>query len=125
MRIDGSPLTIAQLIDVARRGEQVEVTDAARQSMQPSLAVVERLRGSGAPIYGVTTGFGALADTLIAVEDRAALQRKIVLSHSAGMGPPVDDEVVRGMMLLRARSLTAGYSGVRPELVEAIVALWR
>jgi len=123
VRIDGSPLTIDQVVDVARRGERVEVAEAARQSMQPSLAVVERLHDSDASIYGVTTGFGALADTAIAVEDRAILQRAIVLSHSAGMGAPVDDEVVRGMMLLRARSLTAGYSGVRPELVEAIVAV--
>jgi histidine ammonia-lyase len=123
VRIDGSPLTIAQVVDVARRGEQVEVGDAARLAMRPSLAVVERLHDSDASIYGVTTGFGALADTAIAAADRAVLQRAIVLSHSAGMGPPVDDEVVRGMMLLRARSLTAGYSGVRPELVEALAAL--
>jgi histidine ammonia-lyase len=122
VRIDGSPLTIGQVIDVARRGERVEVDEAARERMRPSLAAVGRLHDSDAPIYGVTTGFGALADTAIAVADRAELQRAIVLSHSAGMGPPVDDEVVRGMLLLRARSLAAGYSGVRPELVEAIAA---
>ncbi len=123
VHIDGLPLTIEQVIDVARRGEPVEVDEAARQRMLPSLAAVERLHNSNAPVYGVTTGFGALADTAIAVADRADLQRAIVLSHSAGMGPPVEDEVVRGMMLLRARSLAAGYSGVRPELVEAIAAL--
>jgi histidine ammonia-lyase len=123
VHIDGSPLTIEQVIDVARRGEPVEVDEAARQRMLPALAAVERLHDSNAPIYGVTTGFGALADTAIAVADRADLQRAVVLSHSAGMGPAVDDEVVRGMMLLRARSLAAGFSGVRPELVEGIATL--
>ena len=123
IRLDGSPLTIEAVVDVARGRESVEVTDVARERMRPALAVIERLRDGDDPVYGVTTGFGALADTAIAAPDRSRLQRAIVLSHSAGMGPPVDDEVVRGMMLLRARSLSAGYSGVRPELVEGIVAV--
>src|ERR1700694_3881197 len=91
--------------------------------MRPALAAVERISDSNAPIHGVTTGFGALADTAIAVADRAALQRAVVLSHGAGAGGPVDEEVVRGMMLLRARTLAAGYSGVRTELVEGIAGL--
>ncbi|MEA2682663.1 MAG: histidine ammonia-lyase [Chloroflexota bacterium] len=91
--------------------------------MRPALAAVARMHDTDDPVYGVTTGFGALADTAIAAPDRVRLQRAIVLSHSAGMGPPVDEEVVRGMMLLRARSLSAGYSGVRPELVEAIISV--
>jgi len=121
--IDGSPLTIDTVVGVARGLQQVGVADAARERMRPAQQALERLRDSDVPVYGVTTGFGALADTAIAPADRARLQRAIVLSHSAGMGPPVDHEVVRGMILLRARSLAAGYSGVRPELVEAMVAL--
>jgi histidine ammonia-lyase len=123
IQLDGSPLTIAAVVEVARGRTPVEVTEAARERMRPSLAAIERLGEGDDPVYGVTTGFGALADTAIAAPDRSRLQRAIVLSHSAGMGAPVDDEVVRGMMLLRARSLSAGYSGVRPELVEGIVAI--
>ena len=121
--IDGSPLTVDMLVAAARGRQPVEVAAGARDRMQPAREAVERLRDSDAPVYGVTTGFGALADTAIAATDRVTLQRAIVMSHAAGMGPPVDDEVVRGMMLLRARSLAAGYSGVRAELVDAIVAL--
>jgi histidine ammonia-lyase len=123
MLIDGSPLTIEEVVAVARRGERVEVAPAAHERMRPALEAVERLRQSDAPVYGVTTGFGALADTAIAAPDREVLQRAIVLSHSAGMGPAVDAEVARGMVLLRARSLAAGYSGVRPELVDAMAAM--
>src|SRR6202035_4151650 len=94
-----------------------------RARMAPARAVVERLDREGAVVYGVTTGFGALADRAVDVGDRALLQRSVVLSHAAGSGPRLDDEVVRGMILLRARTLAAGLSGVRIELVEALIAL--
>ncbi|MGI8608489.1 MAG: histidine ammonia-lyase [Candidatus Dormibacteria bacterium] len=123
VRVDGSPLTIEMLVGVARGMAVVEVGPGAEERMRPSMESVQRLRDSDAAVYGVTTGFGALADTAIDPADRVTLQRAIVLSHSAGMGPPVDDEVVRGMTLLRARSLSAGYSGVRVALVEAMVRM--
>jgi histidine ammonia-lyase len=121
--LDGSPLTIAGLVAVARDGEPVDVDPAARRRMEPSRALVERLDRGDEVAYGVTTGLGALADRAIPAADRAALQRSLVRSHAAGMGPPLAAELVRGMLLLRARTLCAGYSGVRPELVEAITAL--
>jgi len=121
--LDGSPLRIADVVAVARRGERVDVASAARERMAPARALVDRLDDAGEVVYGVTTGFGALADRAIDRDDRTALQRAVVLSHAAGMGPPLDAEVVRGMLLLRARTLCAGYSGVRPELVDAMVAL--
>jgi histidine ammonia-lyase len=74
-------------------------------------------------VYGVSTGFGSLATTVIPPERREELQRALIRSHAAGIGPAVEDEVVRAMMLLRARSLALGYSGVRPVVVERIVAL--
>jgi histidine ammonia-lyase len=121
--LTGDPLTIDEVVVVARHGARVELTAGARERMRPARELVERLDAQGEIAYGVTTGFGALADVLIEPQHRARLQRAVVLSHSAGLGAPLDEEVVRGMTLLRARSLAAGRSGVRPELVEAMTAL--
>src|SRR5690242_20833362 len=91
--------------------------------MERSAAVVERLAASPEPVYGVSTGFGSLATTPIPAERRAELQRALIRSHAAGMGEPVEREVVRAMMVLRARSLAMGHSGTRPEVAETIVAI--
>jgi len=121
--LDGSPLSIAEVVAVARSGARVAVSGAAHQRMRPARELVERIDAAADVVYGVTTGFGALADRAIAPGDRALLQTAVVRSHAAGMGPALPAEVVRGMMLLRARTLCAGYSGVRPALVDALVAL--
>jgi hypothetical protein len=121
--LDGSPLSVEQVLAVARNGARVEVGDAARRRMAASRALVDDLDARDEVVYGVTTGFGALADRAIEREHRATLQAAVVRSHAAGMGPPLDVEVIRGMLLLRARTLCAGYSGVRPVLVEAMVGL--
>jgi len=123
LTIDGSPLRIVDVVRVARHGEAVSLADSVRDRMAGSRAVVERADSEGAVVYGVTTGFGALADRAVDPADRAALQRAVVLSHVAGAGDRLEDEVVRGMMLLRARTLAAGFSGVRFELVAALVNL--
>ena len=121
--LDGSPLSIAEVVAVARDGAAVEVSDQARRRMRPAQELVDRLHAEDSVVYGVTTGFGALADRAIDAPDRSVLQQAVVRSHAAGMGPALPAEVVRGMLLLRARTLTAGYSGVRASLVEAIAAL--
>ena len=125
LTIDGGPLQIADVVRVARDGEDVALASSVRERMAATRAVVERLDAEGAVAYGVTTGFGALADRAIDPADRGTLQRAVVLSHAAGMGDRLDDEVVRGMVLLRARTLAAGLSGVRYELPEALVSLLR
>jgi histidine ammonia-lyase len=89
--------------------------------MAASAAVVERMAASAEPVYGVSTGFGSLATTPIAADRREELQRALIRSHAAGMGEPVEREVARAMMLLRARSLAMGYSGARPVLAETIL----
>jgi histidine ammonia-lyase len=91
--------------------------------MAESAAIVERLASSPEPAYGISTGFGSLARTPIPAERREELQRALIRSHAAGLGPPVEREVVRAMMLLRARSLAMGYSGARPEVSELILDL--
>src|SRR4051812_41112651 len=93
--------------------------------MAESAAIVERLASSPEPAYGISTGFGSLATTPIPAERRIELQGALIRSHAAGMGEPVEREVVRAMMLLRARSLAMGYSGARPEVADTILALLR
>ncbi|MDB4998426.1 MAG: Histidine ammonia-lyase [Myxococcaceae bacterium] len=122
----GSPITLEDLEDVAVRGRPVAWGEGARVRVEASRAAVERiaLAGDDAPnVYGVNTGFGALSETRISAHDIRALQRNLVRSHSTGVGPNLSDPEVRGMMLLRAQVLALGYSGVRPLLVETLLAM--
>jgi histidine ammonia-lyase len=112
----------ASVVAVARRGTRVALGEEARERVSASRGRVERMIDDSRPVYGVTTGFGALANTRIAAEERLELQRSLLRSHAAGMGPFVEPEVVRAMMAIRAKTLSAGYSGVRPELVETLIA---
>jgi histidine ammonia-lyase len=123
IEVSSEGLGISEVVAVARKGGEVVLTDDARRAMAESAALVERLAESDEPVYGVSTGFGSLATTPIPPARRTELQRALIRSHAAGMGAPVEREVVRAMMLLRARSLAMGYSGARPEVGEAIVAL--
>jgi histidine ammonia-lyase len=91
--------------------------------MAESAAVVERLAASDEPVYGVSTGFGSLATTWIHASGREELQRALLRSHAAGMGAPVEREVVRAMMFLRARSLAMGRSGARPVVADTMLGL--
>lgn len=116
-------LSAAEVVAVARRQARVELHSSARQAIERSAAIVAGHAAGREPVYGVSTGFGSLATTVIPPERREELQRALIRSHAAGMGPLIEDEVVRAMMLLRARTLSMGYSGVRPELVETMVAL--
>ncbi len=111
------------VVAVARHGARATLGEDARSAMERSAAIVARLAASGEPVYGVSTGFGSLATTPIPPARREELQRALVRSHAAGMGPPVEREVVRAMVLLRARSLALGRSGARPEVAEAMLAL--
>src|SRR6195256_3035901 len=119
----GAGLSESQVVDVARHGERVALAAAARTRMERSRARVERAARSKEPVYGVSTGFGALAGTRIAPLRQPELQLSLIRSHAAGMGPPVEDEVVRAMMLLRARTLAMGMSGVRPVVAETLIAI--
>src|ERR1017187_5262084 len=121
--VDGGSVPLDAAVRAARGAEAVALDPGVRARMLPAREVVDRLDREGAVVYGVTTGFGALADRAVDPADRALLQRSVVLSHAAGSGPRLEDEVVRGMILLRARTLAAGLSGVRVDLVEALLGL--
>jgi histidine ammonia-lyase len=119
LRPDG--VAASDVVEVARDDVRVALGPEAREVMERSAAVVVERAASDEPAYGISTGFGSLAMVRIPAEARAELQRALVRSHAAGMGPPVEREVVRAMMLLRARSLAMGCSGARPVVVERIL----
>ena len=120
--LDGPGVTIDQVLGVARRGEVVQLSDAALDRMARSRDIVDRL-ADGEPRYGISTGFGALATVSIPPERRRALQAALVRSHAAGMGDPVEREVVRAMVFLRARTLALGHSGARPLVASGMIEL--
>ncbi len=123
IELSGTGLSPDDVVAVARDRAEVGLAPEARRAMEASAAVVAGLADRSEPAYGVSTGFGSLANVTIPVERREELQRALVRSHAAGVGPPVEPEVVRAMMLLRARTLAMGCSGARPEVAEAILAL--
>jgi histidine ammonia-lyase len=123
LRLTGRDLTVADVVAVARAGRHVELDPDARNRMAASRGVVERAVAGGDTIYGVTTGFGDLADVRIEPAQSADLQRNLVRSHAAGVGPPLPPEVVRAMLLLRANALAVGLSGVRPAVVDLLCGM--
>lgn len=110
------------MVAVARAGRKVELATSAQRRIEQGRAALERALLAGRVMYGVNTGFGRLAQTRVSPSDLLALQLNLIRSHAAGTGPPLPDEVVRAMLLLRAASLSFGYSGVRLSSVETLVA---
>ena len=123
VELNGAGLAPADVVAVARGEASVRLGARGREAMEVSAAAVQRALSAPEPAYGVSTGFGSLANVVIPADRREELQRALVRSHAAGMGPPVEREVVRAMMLLRARTLAMGFSGARPVVAERIVAL--
>src|SRR5688572_23461594 len=121
--LDGSSLTLDSFRAVVWRGEAASLAPLARARVLAARAVVERVAAGGTAVYGVNTGFGDLANVRIPAEQLRSLQERLVLSHAAGVGEPLPDAAVRGMLLLRANTLARGYSGVRPELIEGLLQL--
>ncbi|GAA4395660.1 histidine ammonia-lyase [Tsukamurella soli] len=117
------PLSIADVVAVARHGCGVRLTDESLAAMAASRAHIDELAAATTPVYGVSTGFGALATRHIAPELRTALQRSLIRSHAAGSGPEVEREVVRALMLLRLSTLATGRTGVRPRVAQAYADL--
>jgi len=117
------PVGFADLVAVARYGEQVVLADDAVTAIEHGRAVVDKLAQQETPAYGISTGFGALATRHIPTEMRAQLQKSLVRSHAAGSGPEVEREVVRALMLLRLSTLATGHTGIRRETAELIASL--
>lgn len=121
--IDGDSLTLEQVLQVARKGGVVEVTDECILRIERARERVEQVLAEGRTIYGINTGFGELANILIDGDKLAELQKNLILSHACGVGEPFDIEVVRATMLMRANTLAKGYSGVRCDVVNTLVEM--
>lgn len=121
--LDGQPLTLAEIDDVATGGRPVAVAPEALRRVAESRGLIERILGAGETVYGVNTGFGKLADVRIPGDKLAELQINLVRSHAGGVGEPLSEAESRAMVLLRANVLAKGFSGVRPELLELLVEM--
>jgi histidine ammonia-lyase len=123
VQVDVGPLSIEDVVAVARDGQAVELTDGALAAIDKARAVVEELAAAPDPAYGISTGFGALATRHIPADMREQLQRSLVRSHAAGSGPEVEREVVRALMLLRLSTLATGHTGIRQETAQLMADL--
>src|SRR5690242_14565256 len=123
VRVGVGPVTVDDVVAVAREGAVVSLTDEALAAIDRARAVVEELAAAPTPAYGISTGFGALATRHIPPELRDQLQRSLIRSHAAGSGPEVEREVVRALMLLRLSTLATGHTGIRRETAELMAAL--
>src|SRR6201996_7093589 len=121
LQISGQPLTLEQIVAVAKQELDAVLLSAARQNIQASRDVVEAVIRQGRVVYGVNTGFGKLSDVHIPPSELELLQLNLVRSHSCGLGDPLPEIETRAMMLLRANVLALGNSGCRVELVEALL----
>jgi histidine ammonia-lyase len=123
LELSGQALTLEEIAAVAGDSREVTVASEAWPKIKASRQVVEAVVTSGETAYGINTGFGKLADVRISNGDLKALQRNLVLSHASGLGEPLPEPETRAMLLLRANVLAKGHSGVRPIVLETLVAL--
>ena len=121
--LNSSGLSMKEVVRVARHGEKLTISEEALEKMAVTRSHIESLAAAESPVYGISTGFGALANKHIAPEDRVQLQKSLIRSHAAGMGDPVEKEVVRALMLLRTKTLASGRTGVRPVVAQTYVDL--
>lgn len=121
--VDGHSLTLEDFVAVARYHATVEIAPSAIEAMKESRALAEKIANEGRVAYGITTGFGDFQKVAVPEEMSNQLSTNLILSHCTGTGEPYADEVVRGMLLLRANALCVGVSGVRPILVEMMAEM--
>ncbi|HBA91780.1 MAG TPA: histidine ammonia-lyase, partial [Anaerolineaceae bacterium] len=119
--IHGHNLCIEDVVTVARKNEPVEISPEGLTNIERARGWLENVLATDLPVYGINTGFGIFADRHITLKDSNQLSRNLILSHAVGTGPALDDEIVRGAMLVRANTLAKGYSGVRTEIVQTLL----
>src|SRR5678815_2532635 len=123
LQLYGQQLTLQQIEDVARGREQVVLDSDARVRVEQARQVVQDIVTQGRTVYGVNTGFGKLSDVSIDRADLFQLQLNLVRSHSCGLGEPLSESEARAMLLLRANVLASGFSGVRPLVIDTLIAM--
>ena len=121
--ISTTGMTFGDLVAIARNDAKVKISQESLAAMQSSRDHVEELAASETPVYGISTGFGALANRHVSQELRTQLQRSLIRSHAAGVGEPIEREVVRALMALRLKTLCSGKTGVRPVVATTMAAI--
>ncbi|HEM8294012.1 MULTISPECIES: histidine ammonia-lyase [Providencia] len=123
LTIHPGKMTLDELRIVFQQTVTISLDKRAQAAIEKSVATVNKIIAEDKTAYGINTGFGLLANTRIATKDLQSLQRSIVMSHAAGVGDPLDDELVRLIMVLKINSLARGFSGIRLEVINALIAL--
>lgn len=124
LSIDGETLSIENTLEVARRNRSVELASTARARVNASRAWVDQVAATGQPtVYGINTGFGIFSTKHIPADQADRLSRNLIISHSIGVGEPFDEEIVRAAMLIRANTLAKGFSGIRSETLDTLIAM--
>ncbi len=123
IKIDGQTLSLRQLVEVARNKAPVQLSKIGREKLNQANTWLQQLVDQQTPVYGINTGLGIFSDRKIQPTDSEKLSRKLILSHSVGLGSSLSDEIVRAAMLVRANALTAGHSGIRVEIVELLLEM--
>jgi len=121
--IDGENLSIKDVYEVSRGHEKVELAEVCKEKVKRSRKVVESKLEGDEDVYGINTGFGDLANVKIEKDKTEELQKNLIRSHASGVGEPLDEDVVRGAMLLRANTLVKGYSGIRLKVIELLIKM--
>jgi histidine ammonia-lyase len=119
----GGHLTLGDVVQVARGRTSVRIGPEARELVTRARQMVDELVQARRPVYGITTGFGKFSDVIISPDQTEQLQRNLLMSHACGVGDPLEEEIVRAMMLLRAQALSLGHSGIRPETLDLLVGM--
>lgn len=123
LMITTEPLSIQDVVNVARHQYQVSLSEEVKERIKRSASLVEKFIEEDRVIYGITTGFGKFSDVSISREELADLQRNLIISHSTGVGKPLDKDIVRAIILLRINALSKGHSGIRLETINELIDL--
>lgn len=121
--IDGNSLTLEEFIRVTRLGVEVELCEEAVTRVEEARRLVDKFVNENKVVYGITTGFGKFSDVVITGEETKVLQRNLIISHACGVGNLLDEDIVRGIMLLRANALAKGFSGIRLSTLNTLVEM--
>lgn len=121
--IDGNSLTIEEFIQITRGRKKIALSEEAIKRVNESRALVDKLVDENKVVYGITTGFGKFSDVVITGDETRELQRNLIVSHACGVGEPLPEDIVRGIMLLRINALAKGYSGIRISTLNTLIEM--
>jgi len=121
--IDGNSLTLEDFINITRKNYKIQLTEEAKERIRKSRALIDRYLEEERIVYGITTGFGKFSDVSITGQEGKQLQKNLIISHACGVGEPLAEEVVRGIMLLRINALAKGYSGIRLSTLNTLIEM--